>query len=213
MLSALPVTNFIKKVNRTDGKHKILNYKLQTIKGKKKMEPVKDIPCFLVPWLASTLPHSDLHHQLLPHHHIPPLDWASHQDHGFYSTTVAFSHFPPQGHLHPSPHLTPLLLLPPYPSCPSHLLIAPHQIQPTLCHLYQIQWKNSQYCNQQLGCGKGQQQQQHRWRRQQYVTAEAKCYGTGGGPKEQGGCDNYGHKDNRTWMLLSGWGREKLVEL
>lgn len=40
------VTDFINEVNRTNGKHKILSYKLKTIKGK--MEPVKDILCFLV---------------------------------------------------------------------------------------------------------------------------------------------------------------------
>lgn len=40
-------TNFINKVNKANGKHQILNYKLQTTKGK--IESTKHILCFLVP--------------------------------------------------------------------------------------------------------------------------------------------------------------------
>lgn len=64
-------------------------------------------------------------------------------------------------------------------SCSSHLVGDLGQMQPLLCHHYQIQWKNSQYHNQQLGCGKGQWQQQQRQRRQQQAVAEAMGCGSG----------------------------------
>lgn len=152
--------------------------------SKAKWSRSKTLSASWSPQPASSPPRSDLHHHLLPHHYIPPLSWPAqnYQHHQFHSTKVASSYLPPQCHLPPSPLLTPPGSFLPYPSHPSHLVGVPSLMQPLSCHLYETQWKNFQYHNQQLGCGKGQWQHQQREEEsnRQWLRQWTGC-GSGGG--------------------------------